>query len=546
MPATLTVNDLTVSFGARTLVSGLDLTLADGDVTALVGPNGSGKSTLMRMLVGELPVETGSIRLAPPDATLAWLPQVLPAHDESLLAYARRRTGVAAADRALERGAEALAAGRPGGDDEYARALERWLGLGAADLADRLPEVAARVGLRVDPGRPLGSLSGGEAARATLVAVLLSHYDVLLLDEPTNDLDERGRELMVEFVGAHSGPVLVASHDRGFLDEVATGVVELDLHQARVGHYAGGWSDYVAARELAREQAWEAYADYAAARDTLAGQARQRQEWAAKGHRAVRAGKEADKHLRERDRARADKQLGKAARATRAIGRLSVVDEPRKEWQLRYAITEGPASSAVVASLDGAVVERGDFRLGPVSLDLGRGDRVAVTGDNGSGKSTLVGALLGDLPLAAGRRAEGSRVSLGVLDQQRALFDTDRSVLDVVRAELGADDDAEVRTLVAKFGLGAEHVRRPSRSLSVGERTRALLALFQGQEVNVLVLDEPTNHLDVAAVEQLESAVAGFGGTIVVVSHDRVFLDVVGITHEWRMAAGRVTVIERR
>ena len=181
-----------------------------------------------------------------------------------------------------------------------------------------------------------------------------------------------------------------------------------------------------------------------------------------------------------------------------------------------------------------------------MSLDLGRGDRVAVTGDNGSGKSTLVGALLGDLPLAAGRRAEGSRVSLGVLDQQRALFDTDRSVLDVVRAELGADDDAEVRTLVAKFGLGAEHVRRPSRSLSVGERTRALLALFQGQEVNVLVLDEPTNHLDVAAVEQLESAVAGFGGTIVVVSHDRVFLDVVGITHEWRMAAGRVTVIERR
>ena len=223
-----------------------------------------------------------------------------------------------------------------------------------------------------------------------------------------------------------------------------------------------------------------------------------------------------------------------------------MVEQPRKEWQLRYAITEGPPSSAVVASLDGAVVERGGFRLGPVSLGLGRGDRVAVTGDNGSGKSTLVGALLGDLPLAAGRRSEGSRVSLGVLDQQRSLLDTDRSVLEVVGAELGAEDGAEVRTLLAKFGLGAEHVHRPSRSLSLGERTRALLALFQGQEVNVLVLDEPTNHLDVAAVEQLESAVAGFGGTVVVVSHDRVFLDVIGITHEWRLESGRLTVIDRR
>ena len=156
---------------------------------------------------------------------------MLPAHDESLLDYARRRTGVAAADCALEQGAEALAAGRPGGEEDYARALERWLALGAADLVDRLPEVAARVGLRVDPGRPLGSLSGGEAARATLVAVLLSQYDLLLLDEPTNDLDERGRALMAEFVRAHPGPVLVASHDRGFLDEIATSVVELDLHQ---------------------------------------------------------------------------------------------------------------------------------------------------------------------------------------------------------------------------------------------------------------------------------------------------------------------------
>ena len=540
MPATLTASGLDVSFGARTLFTGLDLTLAEGDVTAVVGPNGSGKSTLMRVLVGDLPAGAGSVRLAPPGATIAWLPQVLPTRAESLLDYARRRTGVAAADLALESTADALARGVEGAEESYATALEHWLALGVADLADRLPEVAHRVGLTVDPTRALGSLSGGEAARASLVALLLSRHDVLLLDEPTNDLDRRGLELVVEFVLGHGGPVLVASHDRAFLDRVATDVLELDHVQQRIGYYTGTYSDYVAARDLARAQAWAAYEGYADARDALVDQARQRQEWAAKGHRAVRSGAEADKHLRERDKARADKQQSKAGRLRRAVTRLEEVEQPRKEWQLRYSISEGQPSAAVVATLDDAVVARGDFRLGPVSLTLARGDRVAVVGDNGSGKTTLLRALLGELPLSAGRRSTGTRVRIGVVDQQRGLLETDRSVLEVVRDELGAEEDGTVRTLLAKFGLGVEHVHRPARSLSMGERTRALLALFQGRSVNVLVLDEPTNHLDVEAIEQLEDAVRDFTGTLLVVSHDQALLDSLGVTQRWWVRGGSV------
>ena len=228
MSTTLTLSGLGVAYGARTLVTGLDLVVSDGDVTALVGPNGSGKSSLMRTVVGELPVESGTIRLAPGDATIGWLPQVAPDPAESLLEYARRRTGVTAADRALHDASEALATHDPDADAAYADALEHWLHLGAADLEDRLPQVAAQVGLDVDPGRPLGSLSGGQTARAALVAVLLSRYDVLLLDEPTNNLDARGLAQMADFVIGHDGPVLVASHDRAFLDRVTTSVVELD------------------------------------------------------------------------------------------------------------------------------------------------------------------------------------------------------------------------------------------------------------------------------------------------------------------------------
>ena len=153
--------------------------------------------------------------------------------------------------------------------DRYDGALRQWLALGAADLDERLPEAAAAVGLDVDLTRPLGSLSGGQAARASLVAVLLSHYDVLLLDEPTNNLDARGLDLMADFVHSHTGPVLIASHDRAFLDAVTTSVVELDLHQQRIGYYAGSYSAFVAERARRRGQAWDAYQTYAGARDSL-------------------------------------------------------------------------------------------------------------------------------------------------------------------------------------------------------------------------------------------------------------------------------------
>ncbi|MEP7331890.1 MAG: ABC-F family ATP-binding cassette domain-containing protein [Terracoccus sp.] len=549
MSATLTISDLDVGFGARVLFSGLDLTLTDGDVTAVVGPNGSGKSSLMRTIAGELPIESGSIRLAPTNATIAWLPQVPPDDHETLLGYCRDRTGVGHADSELELASVAIASGEQGADERYSLALHSWLSLGAADLDERLPGVAAAVGLTVDPGRALGSLSGGQAARAALVAVLLSQFDVLLLDEPTNNLDARGLRLVAAFVRSHPGPVLVASHDRDWLDEVTTSVVELDLPQQRIGHYTGGYRDFVAQRTVARAQAWEAYSDYATERDGLQTQSRQHHGWADRGRRNVAQGAEPDKHIREKHRARADRQDARGARIERAADRLVAVEQPRKEWRLRYAIAEGRPSADVVATLSAAVVVRGEFTLGPVSLSLGRGDRVAVTGDNGSGKTTLIGALLGEFALTSGRHSLGTRVAIGVIDQRRERLDVGAALLEVATAALGTDPTtsaewgpAAVRTLLAKFGLGAEHVRRPASSLSMGERTRALMAIFQGREVNLLVLDEPTNHLDVDAIEQLEAAVAAFTGTVLVVSHDAGLLRGIRLTHLWKVRDGHVGI----
>ncbi|MBA3432461.1 MAG: ABC-F family ATP-binding cassette domain-containing protein, partial [Actinobacteria bacterium] len=190
----------------------------------------------------------------------------------------------------------------------------------------------------------------------------------------------------------------------------------------------------------------------------------------------------------------------------------------------------GDRPSDLVVRLEGAIAVRGAFSLGPIDLDVQPGERVAITGPNGSGKSTLLEMLLGELPLTSGRRFLGKRTVIGVLEQARTI-DDDVSLLDLFSRRTGRRSD-EARTLLAKFGLGADHVLRQATSLSPGERTRARLAELQARRVNLLVLDEPTNHLDIEAIEQLENALAGYDGALVLVSHDRRFLERVAPTRE--------------
>jgi ATPase subunit of ABC transporter with duplicated ATPase domains len=185
------------------------------------------------------------------------------------------------------------------------------------------------------------------------------------------------------------------------------------------------------------------------------------------------------------------------------------------------------------------VVERGGFRLGPVDLDIAWADRLALVGPNGAGKTTLLDAILGRLPLDAGTAQLGPSVVVGELSQRRDRFATSRTPFEVVSDATG-QSASEVRSLLAKFGLGADHVARPSRELSPGERTRASLALFMAEGVNCLVLDEPTNHLDLAAIEQLEQALDRFTGTVLLVSHDRAFLERVRTTRRLEVRAGQV------
>jgi ATPase subunit of ABC transporter with duplicated ATPase domains len=524
--------------GAQVVLHDVSVSITAGARLGVVGPNGIGKSTLLRVLAGLEAPDGGAVERTPATTTVGWLPQEPDARPgERLADYLARRTGVAAASAELDAATAAL------GDDDasiatYSDALERFLALGGDDLEARTGVVLDQVGLPADRvGVDVAHLSGGQAARAALAAVLLSRHDVLLLDEPTNDLDFAGLDLLEGFVASTPAAVVAVSHDRAFLDRAVTRILELREPAHDGVEHAGGWTDFVASRELARRQQAEGYERFTAERDRLQQRQQTQREWAVQGVRNAKRKKTDNDKFIPHLRSQRSEQLASKVKATeRAIERLDVVDKPWEPWQLRLELRAGERSGDVVARLSGAVVERGTFRLGPIDLEVGWGERLAVLGPNGSGKTTLLRALLGELPLAAGSRWLGPGVRVGLLDQRRSRYGGPEPLLPGFMVAAGLDR-SEARSLLAKFDLGADHVDRAGADLSPGERTRALLAELMATGVNCLVLDEPTNHLDLEAIEQLEVALEAYDGTVLLVTHDRAFLEAVRVTRTLDLAA---------
>jgi ATPase subunit of ABC transporter with duplicated ATPase domains len=475
----LAATGVTKSHGAQVVLADVDLVVPPRARIGLVGPNGAGKSTLLRLLAGLDEPDRGSVRRVP-GAAVGLLPQERdPVPGETVAAYLTRRSGA--------RG---------------------------ADFAARARRTLADLGLRTDLDQVFAELSGGEAARAALASILLSRYDVLLLDEPTNDLDFAGLDRLERFLRTDSGAAVIVSHDRAFLDRTATKIVELDVWTRGATEYAGGWSEYEAERARRRGRQYQRYDAYVTEKERIEQQARQMQRWEERGYGQGRKKKKT-------------KDVKKAY--AKKLGNLEQVEKPYEPWELQLGLAPGARSGDVVVRLHGAVLSRGSFRLGPLDIDIGWGERLALVGPNGSGKTTLLDGLLGRLPLTEGTRWAGPGVVLGELEQRRETFAGAESLLDAF-VDASRLTTEEARTLLAKFDLGADDVLRSTGSLSPGERTRAVLALLAARGVNCLVLDEPTNHLDVEAIEELERALAGYVGTVVLVTHDRVFLDRFGPT----------------
>ena len=489
MSATVQAKGVAAAFGDRTLFSGLDLVVAPGDVVGLVGPNGAGKSTLLHILGGERRPDAGTVSVSPAHAQLGHLAQEIERRPgETVREHLERRTGVAQAQLAMDAAAEALATEVPGSDDVYGEALEAWLALGGADLESRLGTVTDELGLGDRPrppddgalraGRRPASASQRCCSRASTSTCSTSRRTTSTRRAWTcwrssSSARRRRSSWSATTASSSRGPSRASSRSTAACSACAT--------------YGGSYDAYLEERSIARRRAREAYDDYAARLGGLESRARMQRAWMEKGVKnARRKVKDNDKIGRKFRSEATEKQAAKARQTEKMISRLEVVEEPRKEWQLQMSIATAARSGAVVAVARGAVVERGGFRLGPVDLQIAWKDRVAVTGPNGAGKSTLLALLLGRLAPSSGAVDLGSGVLVGEVDQARALFEGDEPLGDAFARQVPDWQTAEVRTLLAKFGLVAHHITRPASSQSPGERTRAALALLQARGVNLL------------------------------------------------------------
>ncbi len=534
-PVTLVARGLFVDRGGHNVLHNAGLTITPAARMAVVGPNGVGKSTLLQSLAGRIPIRSGTVVCHPPSGRVGLLDQVQKRSDIATgRVVVAHRVGVAAAQSEFEKATEALAGGiggvgRDTAADRYDHALQVWEAVGGFDFDHRLEKACLELGLdSADLDRPTATLSGGQLAKLGLAAIMISRFDITLLDEPTNNLDRHGLDVLDRWMGRQVGAIVVVSHDRAFLERTITSVARIEAHDfdpaaGNVNVFTGGWSDYEAQVAQRRRQAQQRYESYTAERDRLTSLAQQKREWADRGaSRARKRPADNDRNRRMAELASANEQIGAAKAVNKRLARLEPVAKPWQPWRLQFEIAAADRGSSEVVTAIDLVLIRGSFRLGPMSLTIAWGQRVLIDGPNGSGKTTLIDGLLGRLEPAAGAVAVGPSVVTGVVGQLRQSFIGDDDLLTVFGRQAALDPTAS-RSLLAKFGLDTDTVVRPAATLSPGQQTRAELAVFQARGVNLVVLDEPTNHLDMEAIEQLEQALDGYQGTMLVVTHDQRF-----------------------
>ncbi len=533
----LSVKGLTVDRGGRRVLSGVDLTVGHQSRMAVVGANGVGKTTLLAVMAGRMEATVGRVVVHPPSATVGLLDQDPErSTTETGRRLIARRTGVTAAQQEFEAATEALAADDPGADDRYSDALTSWQELGGFEQDAEVARLADNVGLPLDVlDQPTATLSGGQLTRVGLITIMVSRFDLLLLDEPTNNLDARGLDMLEAWLATFSGPVVLVSHDRRFLEATATSVALLEEHRDGITVFRGGWADYEHQLATARRRAEERYAAYTGERTRIEQAAQRKREWADRGaSRASKRPADNDRNRRRYEQASAESQVGAAKKMANRLSKLErtykEADKPWQPWELRLSIADADRGSTEVAVLDQVFVKRGEFQLGPITEVIRAGDRVLIDGPNGSGKTTLVDVVLGRLEPTAGTVTAGPSVRFGVIGQTRTRFVDGGQVLLGQFAGAASMTETDARSLLAKFGVDAEALSREVETLSPGQRTRVDLALFQATGVNTIVLDEPTNHLDMPAIEQLEQALSTFAGTLIVVTHDRRFREALSIT----------------
>ena len=542
-------------YGGDVLFSGVDLVLNPGDRIGLVGPNGAGKTTLLRIIAGQLRPVTGHVAST---ARVGWsgsdatgLAETVGTVGTYLAGALGRLAALATRMRSLE---VAMATADAAIMAEYARVQDDWSLLGGWSAESRVATVRTQLGLAgLSDQLPLSRISGGELARLGLARLLLTEPDVLVLDEPTNHLDADGADWLGGYLARFGGAVILASHDRRFLDQAVSRIIELDGIEPQPGYYEGGYTEY--RQEKARRwqrrlldfEAQEKYARRLEADIEAVKTQALRTELSTRNDRLRRYAKKVAKKAKARER-RLERQVQSARWLAEPHTRPPLVLAlPRADEASASTADEAPASTAdeapagsastVLSARELSVRLGGRTVLRAVDVDVRRADRILVSGQNGAGKTTLLRVLAGQIAGDTGRVDVGRRPA--VLAQRHDDLPAAMPVLDFLRSHVPVyADDAE--RLLAAYQFGPDQWRAPVRTLSDGERRRLLLAVLVNSGSQLLMLDEPTHYLDFDSLDVVEQALRAYRGTLIMVTHDRYFAEQVGYTRHWQVSDGTV------
>lgn len=497
----LSLSDVTFEVGAETLIDRVSFSLNEGTRLGVVGDNGAGKSTLLKLITGEYAPTGGRVYVAN-DKKIGMLAQNQTC--ESELPLFEFALSVFSELTALEERVEALrrdAENDPQAAFRYTAAQDEFTRRGGYEYRSRTRGALVSLGFTdSDMLRPVSSFSGGQKTRIALAALILSAPDILILDEPTNHLDANAMDWLADCVGSYSGTVIVVSHDRWFLDSVATDILDIEYKRGRLWH--GNYTAFRAAKEKDREvrmHQWECQ---------------------------QREIKRIEEYIAQQRRWNRERNIIAAESREKQLAKMEKIERPEAPTdsiRLRFAYA-GETGNEVLNVRDLAAAYGANELFSGFDALIRRGERVFIMGENGCGKSTLIKILAGKLAPASGRFDWGANVRVGYYDQENQELSPEKTVLDELWDEYPRLTQTEVRNTLALLLFKGEDVVKKVGVISGGEAARLTLAKLSLKKVNVLLLDEPTNHLDINSREVLEEALENFPGTVISVSHDRYFV----------------------
>lgn len=503
----LSCQSIEKAFLEKQVLKNCSFHIEDHEKAAIVGINGAGKTTLLRIIVGELEADGGTVTFAK-DKTFGYLAQNAAVNTdntiyEELLSVKQHLIDMERQIRTMEEAMKhALGAALDALMQKYADLTHAFELENGYSYKSEIIGVLKGLGFAEEEfSKSIATLSGGQKTRVALGRLLLQKPDLIILDEPTNHLDMSSISWLETYLLNYKGSVLIVSHDRYFLDKIASRIIEID--NTRVNVFSGNYSDYAVKKEMLRQAEWKAYLN-------------QQEE--------IRHQEEVIARLKSFNR---EKSIRRAESREKMLSKLEVLDKPAEiRTDMKMELTPRILSGNDVLSVDRLSKSFGSNHLfSDLSFEIKRGEHVAVIGDNGTGKTTILKIINGLTDADAGSIKLGSKVQVGYYDQEHHVLHPDKTLFEEISDAYPILNNTQIRNTLAAFLFTGEDVFKRIRDLSGGERGRVSLAKLMLSESNFLILDEPTNHLDITSKEILEDAINSYTGTVLYVSHDRYFIN---------------------